>query len=128
MEIDGIVTHPQEYLGGVDSSSRQHNCPSYSATCSVCGIIGYFSRMCHRRQGQDNSTLRSDYNNRNNMVNENQYKFYDEKSHVNDTILHTRRAPKPYTCNLILNGVSTQFEIDTGAITRSRTKDMVQWT
>ena len=47
------------------------------------------------------------------MVNENQYDFYDEKSHVND--IHTRRAPKPYTCNLILNGVPTQFEIDTGA-------------
>ena len=28
--------------------------------------------------------------------------------------IHTRRAPKPYTCNLILNGVPTQFEIDTG--------------
>ena len=102
------------YCGnGWHSNGRQHNCPSYSATCSACGIIAHFSRMCHRRQSQNNSTLRSDYNNRNNMVNENQYDFYDEKSHVND--IHTRRAPKPYTCNLILNGVSTQFEIDTGA-------------
>ena len=31
------------------------------------------------------------------------------------TDIHTRRAPKPYMCNLILNGVPIQFEIDTGA-------------
>ena len=68
------------YCGnGWHSIGRQHNCPSYSATCSACGIIGHFSRMCHIRQSQNNSTLRSDYNNRNNMVNENQYDFYVEK-------------------------------------------------
>ena len=67
------------YCGnGWHSNGRQHNCPSYSATC---GIIGHFSWMCHRRQGQNNSILRRDYNNRYNMVNENQYEFYDEKLH-----------------------------------------------
>ena len=96
------------YCGnGWHSNGRQHNFPSYSA----CGIIGHSSRMCHRRQFQNIPTLRSDYNNRNNMIN--QYEFYDEKLYVND--IHTRRAPKPHTCNLILNGVSTQFEIETWA-------------
>ena len=66
------------YCGnGWHSNGRQHNCPSYSATGSGCGIIGHFSRMCHRRQSRNNSTLRSDYNNRYNMVNKNQYEVYD---------------------------------------------------
>ena len=92
---------------------RGSSCPAYGKTCSKCGQQNHFAAQCRtavKKKTKSVKTLEEEH-----ASHASEYSL--EEFGIGEMAIEDESETKVYNCDMLINGVKTVFEIDTGAST-----------